>query len=116
MNYFSVVPIPELRITPNHTAPLYAGTGLTLTCTAIIHNIMDNNLEITAEWSGPRNIPGERYTISQMTFSSSFNLFKLTISPLTIQDKGTYICSTTIKAGSQLATANTTVSIDVMSK
>ena len=116
MNYISVVPIPELRISPNRTAPLYAGTGLTLTCTAIIHNNMDNSLEITAEWSGPRNISGERYTISHMTHSGDFNLFTLTISPLTIQDEGIYFCHVTTTVGSQLATTNTTVGINVMSK
>ena len=45
---------------------------------------MNNDETITIEWLGPRDINGERYTISHDS---------LTISPLTEEDDGKYTCN-----------------------
>ena len=49
--------------------------------------LVNNDETITIEWMGPRDINGERYTISHDS---------LTISPLTEEDDGTYTCNVTV--------------------
>ena len=61
---------------------------------------MSTDEEITATQSGPSDITGERYTISQSTFSRGINI-SLTISPLTAQDEGVYTCIVTVSGESR---------------
>ena len=118
--YNFAVPVPEVNILSNHNAPLYTGIALTLTCTATLHFNMCTEEEVTAIWSGPRNITRERYTLSHMKLSGGINI-SLTISPLTVQDEGTYTCTATVNVGNNISqftstTASDTVSINIHSK
>ena len=109
--------VPDVNISLSRNTPLYSGTTLNLTCTATVHFNVSTDEEITATWSGPRGIAGERYTITQSTFSRGINI-SLTISPLTVQDKGVYICNMTVSGESrnQCFNASDEVWINVLSK
>ena len=103
------VPPPDVNITLNYTPPLYAGTGLTLTCTVTLDPNVDNGEKVVTEWSGPRNISDDRVTADNDS---------LTISLLADLDDGTYTCTVTVTGGSnvQQATASDNITITVMGK
>ena len=69
-------------------------------------------------WSGPRAIPGERYSVSGASGSGSSYTGSLTISLLADQDDGTYTCTVTVTGGSNVlqATASNAVIIAVRGK
>ena len=115
-NFFSV-PRPGVNVTLNHTAPLYAGTGLVLTCAVVLElDNMNNDKRVLTEWSGLEDIPEERYSFTGATSSGSTYTDSLTISPLADQDDGTYTCTVTVAGGrnTQQATASDDISITVM--
>ena len=110
------VPQPGVAITLSHTAPLYAGTSLTLTCTVTLDPNVNNNETVVTEWKGPRQI-GDRYSVTPVTREpdSSYS-GSIVISPLTVQDDGMYTCIATVTGGAnvQSATAHGAVTITVM--
>ena len=103
-----------MDVTLSHTAPLYAGTGLTLTCTVTLDPNVDNDERVMTEWSGLQDIQEERYSVTcaNSTYTDSTST-SLTISPLADQDDGTYTCTVTVTGGSnvQQATASDDVTI-----
>ena len=105
-----------MDITVSRTAPLYVGTSLTLTCTVTLNPNVDNGERVMTEWSGPRDISGERYSETAVSGSGSTYTGSLTISPLADQDDGTYTCTVTVTGGTndQQATASDDVTITVM--
>ena len=105
-----------MDVTLSHTAPLYAGTGLTLTCTVMLDPNVDNSEMVTTEWSGLQDIPEERYSVTGTSGSGSTYTDNLTISPLADQDNGTYTCIVTVTGESnvQQATASDDVTIVVI--
>ena len=105
-----------MDVTLSHTAPLYAGTGLTLTCTVTLDPNVDNGERVMTEWSGLQDIPEERYSVTGASGSGSTYTDSLTISPLADQDDGTYTCTVTVTGGSNVhqATASDDVTISVM--
>ena len=102
-----------MDVTLSRTAPLYAGTSLTLTCTVTLDPNVDNGESVMTEWSGPRDISGERYAVTAASGSGSTYTGSLTISPLADQDDGTYICTGTVTGGTNVQQA-TAVTITVM--
>ena len=117
-SFHPIVPHPNVDITPNHTAPLYAGTGVTLICTVILDPNVDNGERVMTEWSGLQDIPEERYSVTGANDSGSTYTGILTISPLADQDDGTYTCTVTVTGGSnvQQASASHDATINVMSE
>ena len=105
-----------MDVTLSHTAPLYAGTGLALTCTVTLDSNVDNGERVMTEWSGLQDIPEERYSVTGASGSGSTYTDSLAISPLADQDDGTYTCTVTVTGGSnvQQATASDDVIITVM--
>ena len=105
-----------MDVTLSHTAPLYAGTGLTLTCTVTLDPNVDNGERVMTEWSGLQDIPEERYSVTGASGSGSTYTDSLTISPLADQDDGTYTCTVTVigESNVQLATARDNVTITVI--
>ena len=112
------VPPPDVTATLNYTSPLYAGTGLTLTCTVTLDPNVDNGERVVTEWSGPRDISGDRYSVTGASGSGSTYTDSLTISPLADLDDGTYTCTVTVTGGSnvQQVTASDDVNITVLGK
>ena len=101
-----------MAVTVNNTGTLYAGTGLTLTCTVTLDSSVDNSESVSIDWS---RIPEERSTVSpvmRVSDSSSYT-GSLTISPLADQDDdGTYTCTGTV-TGRTTATNSADISITV---
>ena len=110
------VPQPSIDVTLSHTAPLYAGTSLTLICTVTRDPNVDNGEMVKTEWSGLQDIPEERYSVTGASGSGSTYAGSLTISPLADQDDGIYTCAVTVTGGSnvQQATASDDVTITVI--
>ena len=96
------VPQPSVDITISHTAPLYAGTSLTLTCTVTLDPNVDNGESVMTEWSGPTDIFGESYSVAAASGSGSTYTGSLTISPLADRDYGTYTCTGTVTGGTNV--------------
>ena len=107
-----------MTVTLNSTPPLYAGTGLTLTCTVTLDPNLNNGERVVTGWSGPRDISGDRYSVTGASGSGSTYADSLTISPLADLDDGTYTCTVTVTGGSnvQQVTASDNVTITVMGK
>ena len=103
-----LVPQPGVDVTFNHTAPLSAGTGLTLACTVTLDPNVDNGERVMTEWSGLQDIPEERYSVTGASGSGSTYTDSLTISPLADQDDGTYtiLCTGTVTGGSNVQQVN----------
>ena len=98
ISILSSVPQPGVAVTLNNTGTLYAGTGLTLTCTVTLDSSVDNSEHVSIDWS---RMPGGRSTVSpamRVSGSSSYT-GSLTISPLADQDDGTYTCTGTVTGG-----------------
>ena len=102
-----------MDVTVSRTAPLYAGTSLTLTCTVTLDPNVDNGERVMTEWSGPT---GESYSVTAASGSGSTYTGNLTISPLADQDDGTYTCTGTVTGGTNVQQANASgdVTINVM--
>ena len=105
------VPQPGVAVTVNNTGTLYAGTGLTLTCTVTLDSSVDNSEHVSIDWS---RMPEERSTVSPvMRVSGSSYTGSLTISPLADQDDdGTHTCTVTVTGGTT-ATNSDDISITV---
>ena len=76
---------------------------------------MDNGESVRTEWSGPSDIPGERYSVFDHRVSG---MSSLTISPLAEEDDGTYTCTGIVTGGDnvQQATASHDVTLTVLSE
>ena len=109
-----------MNVALNNAVPLYAGTTLTLTCTVTLDPYVDSRVEVTTKWSGPRDIPREKYSITDAHVSGRTNTYigSLTISPLADQDDGTYICTGTVTGGRyvQQSTGSDDYVIPIISK
>ena len=87
------MPVPDVTVTATYTTPLFAGSSLTLTCTVTLDPNVNNNESSTTTWNGPNNITGERYLVTAASGSNSTYTSSLRISPLAVQDNGTYACT-----------------------
>ena len=107
-----------MDVTLSRSAPLYAGTSLTLTCTVTLDPNVNNNERVVTEWSGPQSIPGDQYSVTPaMRESDSSYTGSLNISPLADQnDDDTYTCTVTVTGGTQSVTASDDVTITVTGK
>ena len=109
-----------MNVALNNAVPLYAGTTLTLTCTVTLDPNVDSRVYVRTEWSGPIEISGERYSITNAHVSGRTNTYtgSLTISPLADQDGGTYICTATVTGGTyvQQSTGSDDYVIPIISK
>ena len=116
INVFPSVPQPGVDVTLSHTAPLYAGTGLTLTCTVTLDPNVDNGERVTTEWSGVQDIPEERYSVTGASGSGITYTDSLTISSLADHDDGTYTCTVTVtgESNTEPSSAYDGVTITVM--
>ena len=79
------VPQPGVEVSPSHTTTLYAGTGLTLTCTVTLDSNVDSGESVDASWSGLQDIPEQRYSVTGASGSGGSYTGSLTISPLADQ-------------------------------
>ena len=82
-----------MSISLSHTGLLFAGTGLTISCTVTLDSSVNNNERVTIDWS---DIPPERYSGSPVIRESDDGSYtgRLTISPLTNSDDGISVTCT----------------------
>ena len=89
---FLVVPSPTVAIEQSRSDTLYAGTDISLTCTATLtESLRYLGLSVHISWSGPQT-----FISSTMEGSNGVYTKRLSISPLAISDSGTYICAATV--------------------
>ena len=102
-----------MDVTLSHTAPLYAGTGFTLTCTVTLDPNVNNDERVLTEWSDLQDIPEDRYSLTSASGSGGTYTSSLTISPLADQDNGTYTCSVTVIGENNVQEASASQNITV---
>ena len=76
-------------------------------------------MSVSVTWTGPRTIPGERYSVMEASGSGGTYTGSLTISPLAeVQDDGQYTCTVAVSGGSGVlkATGSNPTTIDVTGK
>ena len=102
------VPPPTVSVSLNRTGPLFAGTGLIISCTVTLDSSVNNNESVTIDWG---DIPPERYSVSSVMRESDDGRYtgRLTISPLANSDDGTVItCTGTVTGGTETQSAHST--------
>ena len=106
-----------MTVSLNRSAPLYAGTGLTISCTVTLDLSVNSGETVFTNWTGLGNIPPERYNITPATSHSDSDTYSgsLTISPLALTDTGTFTCIGTVTGihGPQRASNRTNVTVTV---
>ena len=107
-----------MDVSPSPTTALYAGTGLTLTCTVTLNSNVDSGESVVTSWSGLQGLPEQRYSVTDASSSGGGYTGSLTISPLADQDDGTYTCTVIVTGGSNVlqATASHAIIITVTGK
>ena len=105
-----------MEVSSSRTTALYAGTGLTLTCTVTLNSNVDSGVSVETSWSGRQDIPEQRYSVTDASDSGGSYTGSFTISPLADQDDGTYTCTVIVTGGSNVlqATASDDIIITVM--
>ena len=98
------VPSPTVNISQVSNPPLYAGTALTLTCTATLNEAIDTLVDVTAVWkiAGGTVTTDGRRDISDVTQTSNLVYqTTITISPLSdMMDNGQYECEYVVSPNS----------------
>ena len=106
-----------MTVSLSRSAPLYAGTGLTITCAVTLDSSVNSGETVSTNWTGLGNVPPERYNIIPATSHSDSDTYSrsLTISPLATTDTGTFTCTGTVTGihGSQRASNRTNVTVTV---
>ena len=98
-----------MSISLNRSAPLFAGTGLTISCTVALDSSVNNNEAVSTHWSGQDHIPPERYSVTPaMRGSDGSYTGTLTISPLAEGDDGTLSCTGNVTGGTESQSASNT--------
>ena len=113
---FPSVPPPDVAVSSNRSGPLYAGTGLSITCTATLDSSVNSDENLSISWSGQERIPSTIYSISSTTNHPVGGYISvLTISPLAVQDNGTFTCTVTVTgldlSQSAISTNSTNVNV-----
>ena len=107
-----------MTVSLNRSGPLYAGTGLTITCNVTLDPSVNSGETVYIDWTSLGNIQSEKYNITPATSHSDSDTYSgsLTISPLALTDNGiTFTCTGTVTGihGSQGASNRTNVTVTV---
>ena len=106
------VPVPDVVTTQSRTTPLYAGTGLTLTCTVTLHPNVDSGESVMMVWTIPSSSSWNHYSNPGLHKSGQNYTRNITISPLLIRNNGQYVCSVTV-TGRNVKQAINSSAIDI---
>ena len=102
----------DVNVKHSHTSGIYVGTSLKLTCTVILHPNVDNSERVTTSWTKDQDIIlGQQYTTTPARGSGQTYSSTLTISPLSRQTNGMYICTATVGGESNSKTASSNIGI-----
>ena len=98
--FSSPVPSPLVLISASRSGSLSAGTPLTLTCTTILSQFVDDGEEVNTVWTGPAMTELSSGPQTNITNAVDFTppyVSELTISPLNdAVDNGNHSCTVTI--------------------
>ena len=99
-----------MSVSLRRSAPLFAGTGLTISCTVTLDSSVNNDETVSIHWSGLDHIvPPKRYSVTPaMRGSDGSYTGTLTISPLAEGDDGTLSCTGIVTGGTESQSANST--------
>ena len=102
-----------MSVSLNRSGTLFAGTGLTISCTVILDSSVDNDETVSTNWSGLDHIPPDRYSVTPaMRGSDGSYTGTLTLSPLAEGDDGKLSCIGTVTGGTERQSAsNTTITV-----
>ena len=110
---FFTVSQPDVTATLIRFEP---GTSITIRCTVVLGPHTDNNEHVAIEWSCPGGsaCTGQRYstTPASQGHGSDFNA-NITISPVSYQDVGTYMCTGTVTGGNNVRPASAHINIRI---
>lgn len=86
------MPTPEVYVTNQPGDGLYPGNEITLICTVVLGDHVNNHENVTVKWHETTNV---RYTIASLRKKEEGNAYtsNLTISPLTEDDAGQFVCT-----------------------
>ena len=92
---FSSVPAPNVSVSLNTDDTVYQGTGLIITCTALVMSIDDADFDIAITWTSnpPEAMNGPYVTITDTSGSGHEYSSTVTISPVDTTDSATYTCT-----------------------
>ena len=92
-----------MTLSLNVSGPLFAGTGLTISCTVSLDPSVNNNERVSIDWSG---LPSERLTTTpaMRVYDHNYTI-TLTISPLADQNAGTIVCTGRVTGDTENQTA-----------
>ena len=103
-----LVPPPVVDISFNRTGPLYAGTGISLTCTVTLDMSVNSNEVVTIEWSRIEEVD-ENPLSNTMKLSDTKYSSNLIISPLTTGHTGATTCTATVEGRSKNSNSSGTM-------
>ena len=108
----------NISLTTNHTGPLYADTGLSLTCAVslMVNKIIDTTVNVTITWTGPREAQGYNISVTEVEANASRSLYtsNLTINTLAVdQDDGQYTCNVAVTGSDSVRAYNGTATINI---
>ena len=81
-----------MSVLPNRTGSVYAGTGLSISCTVTVDHGVNNNETVCIKWGGIEQVQHQLITNITRTSDRSHTNY-LIISPIAIADSGTFSCT-----------------------
>ena len=110
---------PTVSVSLSNTGTLYAGTGLTLTCTVVLNSSVDDSVNVmNVQWSGGSVGHSASVTESETTHSGVTSVRTLTFHPLNTSHGAEYTCQAeiTIPSISVTKTSSESRAVIVQSK
>ena len=97
---FPTVPPPAVTTTLSHSAPVYTGTRLVITCKVTISPYLDSNEIFSATWRCPASNDCDQTDFTE----SPANVYtsRLSVTRVAKEDEGRYTCTATITDAQQM--------------
>ena len=116
---FPSVPPPIVNVTSSRPDPLYEGTQFFLTCSILLDESVDLEVDVATTWSNPAGMISNttRTLLSsvQPTAADFAYSATLTFDPLQSSDTDDYICSVTVSISSDFIESGEIMSMEGIS-
>ena len=116
---FPSVPPPIVTVTSSRPEPLYEGTQFFLTCSILLDESVDLEVDVATTWSNPAGVISNttrtllssvRPTAEDFAYSAT-----LTFDPLQSSDTDDYTCSVTVSITSEFIESGESMSMEGVS-
>ena len=106
-----------MSVLPNRTGSVYAGTGISISCTVTVDHGVNNNETVYIRWGGIEQVQHQLITNITRTSDRNYTNY-LIISPMAIADSGTFSCTGMVigQADNQSATHSNDITVKVKGK